>query len=342
MAKRGMPEHSKIRRLMRTLDIPKYSAVGLLECLWHLTAKEAPSGDIGKLDNEDIALQVDWRGDPDTLINALIQSRWLDQHPIARLLIHDWAEHREDTVDNWLARNGHRYADGSAPRMNRLKVDERADLTAKYFSSSAQEAHAERTKSAMPSPAYATATARPEPGRATPEPEPEPGQTKPKPFAHGDSQQPNGTAASLAAPEGGAASPSSAPAPVTTTATATAKAAYERAIARGVPHYPAVIEVAGKLFSEKSHRPLRLDPRTELKARKGMEAREERYTDLLGAVEIAITNYAAKCDKPDWIAFWRDFDEWVVAEPPDELASLMTGAAAAMAMDKGSNERRQP
>jgi hypothetical protein len=127
--------------------------------------------------------------------------------------------------------------------------------------------------------------------------------------------QPNG-AASLAAPEGGAASPPPAPAHVTTTATATAKAAYERAIARGVLHYPAVIEVAGKLFAEKSHCPLRLTALTELKARIGMEDRESKYSDLLGAAEIAVTNYcSANPVDPDWIALWRDFDKWVVATP---------------------------
>lgn len=200
---------------MRALDIPKYSAVGLLECLWHLTAKEAPSGDIGKLDNEDIALQLDWRGDPDTLIDALIQSRWLDEHPTARLVIHDWAEHREDAVDNWLARSGHRYVDGSTPRMNRLTIKERKVLTKQHFSN-AQEAHAERTRSALPLPLPCPAIATPEPGqsRARPQPGPEPAPgAEPEPLQNRAVREGlgriTGTTLPLAAEGGGARAPTS-------------------------------------------------------------------------------------------------------------------------------------
>jgi hypothetical protein len=53
--KRDAPNNSKMKRLCRLLDIPVYQSVGILELLWHLTAREAPRGDIGKLDNETIA-----------------------------------------------------------------------------------------------------------------------------------------------------------------------------------------------------------------------------------------------------------------------------------------------
>jgi len=96
--KREARNHSKMRRLCRKLDVPLYQAMGILECLWHLTAVEAWRGDIGKLSNEDIALALDYRGDEDQLIEALVATGWLDKDETCRLLVHDWAEHADNTV----------------------------------------------------------------------------------------------------------------------------------------------------------------------------------------------------------------------------------------------------
>ena len=84
---------TKMKRLGRLLEIPQYQVVGILESLWHTTAKEAPQGNIGKLSNEDIALGIEWMGDPQALISALVQSRWLDEQDDARLVVHDWHLH---------------------------------------------------------------------------------------------------------------------------------------------------------------------------------------------------------------------------------------------------------
>jgi hypothetical protein len=202
----------------------------------------------------------------------------------------------------------------------------------------------------VPVPVPVPAPAPPEGGRSAkvPVPVPEPSLDSRE---HG---QPNGTA-SLAAPDRGAASRAEATAKATTTATAKTKAAYERARARGMLHYPAVIEVAGKLFAENSHRPLHLNPLTELKARIGMDDGERKYSDLLGAAEIAVTNYvAANPVDPDWIALWRDFDKWVIAtpaspnsppsepplaEPRDDLQKALANASAEMQMEKASQSR---
>ena len=93
--KREAIGHTKMKRLCRRLDIPLWQAVGLLETLWGLTAREAPRGDIGKLSDEDIALAIDYRGAESKLIEALIGSGWLDRDPVERLVIHDWADHAD-------------------------------------------------------------------------------------------------------------------------------------------------------------------------------------------------------------------------------------------------------
>jgi hypothetical protein len=69
--KREAVGHTKMKRLCRRMDIPLWQAVGLLESLWHLTARECPAGDIGKLSDEDIALALDYRGDESAMIEAV-------------------------------------------------------------------------------------------------------------------------------------------------------------------------------------------------------------------------------------------------------------------------------
>ena len=102
--KRDALNHSKMKRLCRKLDIPVYQGVGILESLWHITATEAWRGDIGKLSNEDIAIAIDYRGDEDQLIAALVSSGWLDESKEHRLVVHDWQDHAAE----WLQKRAKR------------------------------------------------------------------------------------------------------------------------------------------------------------------------------------------------------------------------------------------
>ncbi|NIL97602.1 MAG: hypothetical protein GTO62_10840 [Planctomycetales bacterium] len=94
----GTPELLKFKRLQKRLELPTYAVVGLLELLWLIAQRNARDGDIGRFTNEEIAAGLDWPGDPDQLINHLVECGWLDADPDARLVIHDWADHRP----NWL------------------------------------------------------------------------------------------------------------------------------------------------------------------------------------------------------------------------------------------------
>ena len=130
--KREAIGHSKMKRLCRRLDIPQWQGVGLLESIWHLTAREAPRGDIGKLSNEDIAIAIDYRGNEDTLMEALILSGWLDRDPEARLAIHDWHAHCEDSVHMKIARARQFFVGGHAPKLAKLPSKEREALAEFY------------------------------------------------------------------------------------------------------------------------------------------------------------------------------------------------------------------
>lgn len=112
--KRQALDHTKMDLLMRKLSLPRWGCVGILESIWHLTAREAPRGDIGRLSNERIAIGIDWRGaknrpfeqEADRLVSALEEAGWIEASDEYRLVVHDWHEHADDSVRKMLSRNG--------------------------------------------------------------------------------------------------------------------------------------------------------------------------------------------------------------------------------------------
>ena len=102
--KASCPQSVKFLKLKRRLKIPQWQCVGLLESIWLIGQHSAKAGDIGKLSNEDIAASIEWEGDPDELIQNLVECGFLDTHPKHRLIIHDWSEH----CPTWVKGNIHR------------------------------------------------------------------------------------------------------------------------------------------------------------------------------------------------------------------------------------------
>jgi len=128
--KREAVSHTKMGRLMRHLKLRRFQAVGLCEMLWHTAAREAPEGDIGKLTDEDIAIALDWNREPGDLIGGFTHAGLIDEHPVHRLIIHDWAEHAEDSVHSKIARSKRFFCDGKAPKITGLrKADAEAAAT---------------------------------------------------------------------------------------------------------------------------------------------------------------------------------------------------------------------
>ena len=100
--KRGTPEHPKLIDLALRLQIPRYAAAGLLELLWHFTAKYAHAGNVGRFSNGQIAQALSWDGEPDELASMMLASCWLDLDSTHRLVVHDWSEHADQTVRRYL------------------------------------------------------------------------------------------------------------------------------------------------------------------------------------------------------------------------------------------------
>lgn len=132
MALRGTLTHRKTRRLATALGIDPCFALGIEEAIWHVTAEQAPPGDIGRLSDYDIADEIFYGGDPAILIRALVAAGLLDEHSEHRLIVHDWHVHSDDATDNKLSRAGWRYANGELPRMRRLSKEERVRALTQY------------------------------------------------------------------------------------------------------------------------------------------------------------------------------------------------------------------
>lgn len=104
--KNNTTELVKFQRLQRRLGVSKRETVGLLELLWHATAKNTPAGDIGRLADEEIAILCDWPGDPEALVRSLVACGWLDLHYEYRLVVHDWHEHAPSFIKGNMAKHG--------------------------------------------------------------------------------------------------------------------------------------------------------------------------------------------------------------------------------------------
>lgn len=96
--KEGTKEKLKFKKLKHRLKLPEYQVVGILESIWMLARSSAQGGDIGKHSNADIAVHIEWHGDEDELIAALVDCDWLIEDEDYRLVIKNWKRH----VPNYL------------------------------------------------------------------------------------------------------------------------------------------------------------------------------------------------------------------------------------------------
>lgn len=106
--KHQTPTLLKFKKLKRRLGLTKdRDVMGILEALWITAQRSAPCGDIGKqLDNEELAIELEWDGDPDDLVDALVETKWLDACPVHRLIIHDWPSHAPRYIHGIAAKRG--------------------------------------------------------------------------------------------------------------------------------------------------------------------------------------------------------------------------------------------
>lgn len=152
--KRGTPDHPKTLALMEALACPRPMAVGVLELLWHFTARYAPQGDIGRWSDANIAAGVCWPGDPAALVLALVRAGWLDESPKHRLVVHDWHDHADDAAKKHIQRNNLQFATCPKRRLSCVATSR------------------DKSRNVTPAVAVAVAVAKPERTGAPTRPEP--------------------------------------------------------------------------------------------------------------------------------------------------------------------------
>jgi len=164
---RGTLEHPKFVDLVGRLDVPRCMAAGVLESLWHFTARYAPDGAVGKWGDSAIARAIDWPGDAGVLIAALVGAGWLDEREDCRLYVHDWHDHADDAVQRQLARKIAHFANGAQPRTSRLATHERVKVESEYAQRApnvrAHSAPTVRTPGAQSAPLRGPSPPRPAP-----------------------------------------------------------------------------------------------------------------------------------------------------------------------------------
>jgi len=95
----------KFLRLMALSGLGRAASAGTLELLWLFVMDQSPAGDVGKWSDDEIEAELDWKGEPGALINALVDSRWLDRCQKNRLVVHDWADHLPEFIKKRVKRD---------------------------------------------------------------------------------------------------------------------------------------------------------------------------------------------------------------------------------------------
>jgi hypothetical protein len=128
------PDHSKMKDLARILGIPLPYANGIMERLWHYTGKYCPDGGIGRKTNNEIAeaCAMPYEISGNRLIEALLESRFLDRLDACRLFVHDWPEHCTHYIHRRLAKKKQYFADNSVPSLTRVSEPLKSELIEFY------------------------------------------------------------------------------------------------------------------------------------------------------------------------------------------------------------------
>ena len=84
--------HPKTKKLARLLGVSLPTATGHLHYLWWWALDYAQDGDLSKFDAYDISDAMLWDGDENVLLDALIESEYIDETDEG-LRLHDWMDY---------------------------------------------------------------------------------------------------------------------------------------------------------------------------------------------------------------------------------------------------------
>lgn len=93
--------HRKTMRLCRLLKMDNFAVCGRLQALWCWALDNAPDGVIAWADLESLPGVMGWKGEPQKLIDALLESGFVDRSDgESGLLIHDWDDYAGKLIDH--------------------------------------------------------------------------------------------------------------------------------------------------------------------------------------------------------------------------------------------------
>ena len=94
-----LANHPKLKRLARLLGVSKQAAIGFLHLLWWWALDYAPRGQIiPPFESGDVADAMEYEGDPQEIIDALVSAGFLDRNSDG-LVIHDWYDYAGKLLD---------------------------------------------------------------------------------------------------------------------------------------------------------------------------------------------------------------------------------------------------
>ncbi|MCW5943283.1 MAG: hypothetical protein KIS66_13710 [Fimbriimonadaceae bacterium] len=167
MAKRGVPTHPKTFRLARRLGVESWAAVGLLECFWHFCSVHAMTGVISA-DADELADAIRYGGDAAVLLEALVSCGWVDRLSDGRLVVHDAAQHADNTWKANLKRAGLRF-------WNEVEDEDRDSVTTESNATLEPETQLDHDRVTTESQQnHDSVTTQSQRSSDPPEPEPEP------------------------------------------------------------------------------------------------------------------------------------------------------------------------
>lgn len=83
----SLATHKKMVKLSRNLSRNRYETIGILHMFWWWALDNASNGQLDGIEPEDLAIAIQWDGEPNQLFDALVDCGWIEQD---RKTIHDW------------------------------------------------------------------------------------------------------------------------------------------------------------------------------------------------------------------------------------------------------------
>lgn len=131
----SLARHPKTHRLMARLKTSRAATVGHLNLFWWWCLDYAPDGSLAGFSAEEVAIAMEWDGDADALLEALIFAGFIDATD-AGLVVHDWDEY------------GGKIERRKAAHRDRMRESRAADATGKDGTPDDGDAHVHGTDSA--------------------------------------------------------------------------------------------------------------------------------------------------------------------------------------------------